>query len=140
MNIRYSAQATRFQAPICSAGGCASVPHLRQLVANLQRYLRSHDVTYVRAEYSGRDGQGGLSSLHASVAAGGEVQAGDRKWTRHLAATFRVLLQSRHPHCWDGSGSCGDFRWNLQSSSLTHSHYLLGERNERVTHHGWDRT
>jgi hypothetical protein len=70
---------------------------MRQHAPEIDRFLRSRGIFYVRAEYSGRDGQGGFGSLHFGVA------AGNRKLERK--ATLRALLLSRYPDWLNGSGS-----------------------------------
>jgi hypothetical protein len=113
------------------------VRSMRTHAPQLDRCLRRRDVVYVQFQYHGVGGRGGTVDEIAFTYADGSpelVEMGGLQ--KDLTATLLALLDDRHPNWCEGDGSCGDFRWDLQRNVLTHSHYTLGERNERMTHHG----
>jgi hypothetical protein len=102
----------------------------------LDRFLRNHKISYVRAEYCGADDRGGFIAIEFTRDDGAYCHISDATPHLQIKAVFRALLLARHPSWIRGHGSCGDFRWDLRGDSLTHSHYTRGDGNERLTHHG----
>jgi hypothetical protein len=117
---------------------CGPPSNLRMSVhaAGLDQYLRDRLVTYVRAEYCGSEDSGGFIAIEFTRADGAYCHIADGQTHLLIKATFRALLVARHPSWCQGHGSCGDFRWDLHRDSLTHTHYIRGECQERITHHG----
>jgi hypothetical protein len=109
---------------------------LRTQAAALMRNLVSRGVTYARLEYSGAEGQGGFIALAYTDAESSPLSIANDQVNSSLEAICRGTLEERHPNWCQGDGSCGDFRWDIRADSLVHSHYTLGERHERMTHHG----
>ena len=103
---------------------------------DLDRHLRDRLVSYVRAEYCGSQDKGGFIAIEFVRADGAYCHIADGQTHLLIKATFRALLLMRHPSWCQGHGSCGDFRWDLVGDSLTHTHYMRGNGNERMTHHG----
>jgi hypothetical protein len=113
------------------------VRSMRTHAPQLDRCLRRHGVVYVQFQYRGVGGHfGTVDEITLTYADGSPELVEIGGLQSDLTATLLALLNERHPNWCEGDGSCGDFRWDLERNALTHSHYTLGERNERVTHHG----
>jgi len=122
---------SEFQLPTCATRS------MRTHAPQLDRSLRARDVIYVQFQYRGVAGRcGTVDEILLTYADGSPelVQMGGLQ--TELTATFLALIDERHPDWCAGNGSCGDIRWDLRGNTLTHSHYTLGVRNERLTHHG----
>jgi hypothetical protein len=102
----------------------------------LTRFLRDYGICCVRLEYCGREDRGDFVGMEFVRDDGKDCHAVDSNRSLQIKATFRALLLARYPGWAGGNGSCGDFRWDLRSDSLIHSHYTLGSSNERLTSHG----
>jgi hypothetical protein len=109
---------------------------LRHLVPVIERYLRDRGGAHLVAEYSGANGNGKFETLRLWTTEGTTALLLDDQLTLKLRAVFRALLLDRHPTWFAGDGSCGDFRWDIRANHLTHTHYVRGERQERLTYHG----
>ncbi len=107
-----------------------------QHAPELQRYLHHQGIEHVRAEYDGFEGQGRFIALTVTYLSGTTSPLVDSVRTPGMKALFLALLISRYPDWREGYGAFGDFRWNVQTDQLQHTHYLRGPHPERVTHHG----
>jgi hypothetical protein len=110
---------------------------LSTLVPGLTARLRGLGICHVRMEYSAQNGRGEFIHMEFLRTDGTDVRAQDPSvHATALQAIFGHLICFRHPKWLEGDGSTGDFRWDLTTDSLTHTHYLRGPNgNERVTHH-----
>jgi len=113
-----------------------STETLRELVPVTERYLRDRGAAHLRAEYSGANGQGRFESLRLWGIDGASELLRDDQHSLQIRAVCRALLFDRHPTWFVGDGTCGDFRWDIRANHLIHSHYVRGEHQERITHHG----
>jgi hypothetical protein len=106
-------------------------------VPGLTAHLRELKICHVRMEYQGAKAQGDFVHMEFQRFDGTGLNPADP--TVHstvLQAVFRSLLSFRYPNWKDGDGSTGDFRWDLSSDSLIHTHYARGPNgNERTSHH-----
>lgn len=89
----------------------------------LKRLLRDRAVVAVNAEYRGMDGRGGFDSLRFVTADGTDRLVFDGPRNLQVKSMFRAMLLARHPGWCHGTGSCGTFRWDIRSDSMTHCHY-----------------
>jgi hypothetical protein len=89
----------------------------------LKRLLRERAVVAVNAEYRGMDGRGRFDSLQFITADGKDCPVFDGPRNLQLKAIFRAMLLARHPGWCQCAGSCGTFRWDIRSDSMTHCHY-----------------
>jgi hypothetical protein len=106
-------------------------------VPGLTARLRALGICQVQMEYRGADFQGGFIRMDFYRPDGTGMRPTDPAvHSTALQAIFRYLLSVRHPNWIEGDGSTGDFRWDLSTDSLIHTHYLRGANgNERITHH-----
>ena len=102
----------------------------------LNQLLRDHGVAVVNAEYRGMEGRGGFDSLRFTTADGADYLVFDGPRNLQLKAMFRALLLTRHPDWCRGTGSCGEFRWDIRRDSVTHSHCAQVGGIERTIVHG----
>ncbi len=116
--------------PIAGGRMCVCVP-------GLTFHLRNLTICYVRMEYQGAHCQGGFIHMEYLRTDGSHIEPLDP--TVHatvLQAVFQSLLSHRHPDWNERDGSTGDFRWDLSTDSLIHTHYTRGPNgNERATYH-----
>lgn len=111
---------------------------MRRYLTSLDHWLRCMDFAYVRAEYVGGEGRGMFFALHCYQANESECWIANGVRTARVAAVFAALLEFRHPTWREGEGSCGDFRWDIASDRVTHTHVVRGIRRERMIHVGPD--
>jgi len=111
-------------------------PRMSTHAPELTQFLRERGIRYVRAEYSGTDDQGEFVLLELMREDGAYCHVSEPLRLLQIKTVFRALLLARHPDWYRGHGSCGDFRWNLTDDSLTHSHFVRGNSNDRMTYHG----
>jgi hypothetical protein len=83
-----NADSAQFQALVLGARVRVVPKTMRQHAPDLDRFLRSRGIGYVRAEYSGRDGQGGFGSLRFGVADGCDELVADGNRKLQLKATL----------------------------------------------------
>jgi hypothetical protein len=111
---------------------------LRDLVPAVERYLRDRGAAHLTAEYCGANEKGTFEPLRVWTIDGTTASLRDDHYSLKLRAVFRALLLDRHPTWFAGDGTCGDFRWDIRANHLTHTHYVRGEHQERMTHEGLD--
>ena len=106
-------------------------------VPGLTARLRALGISYVRMEYAGAGGRGDFIHKEYPKADGTDFSHSDPAvHSTALEAIFRHLLTTRHSNWAELDGSTGDFRWDLSTDSLIHTHYIRGPNgNERIAHH-----
>jgi hypothetical protein len=131
-SVRASQEESAKPAPLLTARRPLSV-----CVPGLTARLRALGISYVRMEYAGAGGRGDFIHMEYLRADGTGLRHADP--TVHstaLQAIFRYLLTTRHSNWAERDGSTGDFRWDLSTDSLIHTHYIRGPNgNERIAHH-----
>jgi hypothetical protein len=108
-------------------------PTMSRRAPDLCEWLRTMDFSFVQVEYVGahEGGQFLAPRCYRAVRADHWSVVGAR--SAQLIALFTALLESRYPDWRAADGSCGDFRWDLNTDELVHTHYVRGERNDRYT-------
>lgn len=109
---------------------------MRHRVPDLFEWLATLDFSRIHVEYRSLDGRGEFLQPRCYRPLRADYWSIEGERADRLVTFFASLLDSRCPSWREYPGSCGDFRWDLAADEVIHTHYVRGERNERLTQHG----